>query len=104
MKHCLLLLACKDTPFLLDTAGWIINIVDIFNVDWINQWYLSKIEASRHVIYFKVIHPNKYFQIYSREKWASNDQISKKHLETTCKNSWSKMQRQAYGIFLKRIT
>ena len=30
------------------------NIGDIFNVDWINQWYLSKNEASRHSICFKL--------------------------------------------------
>ena len=30
------------------------NIANIFNVAWINQWYLSKNEASRHSIYFIV--------------------------------------------------
>ena len=39
------------------------NIVNIFNVDWINQWYLSKNESSCHSIYFKVIRPNKYFRM-----------------------------------------
>ena len=29
------------------------NIVGIFNVGWINQWYLSKNEACCHSIYFK---------------------------------------------------
>ena len=51
MKHYLLLLACKDYQR---------NIIDIFNVDRINQWYLSNNEASRHSIYFKVARPNKY--------------------------------------------
>ena len=42
------------------------NIVDNFNIDWINQWYLSKNEASCP-INFKVIRPNKYFQINLKE-------------------------------------
>ena len=54
------------------------NIVDIFNVDQINQWYSSKHEASCHFIYFTTVHQNKYFQMYSREVWTRNDQISKK--------------------------
>ena len=57
------------------------------NVDPINQYYLAKNEASLHSNYFKVLHPNKYFQIYSREVWPKNDQISKKDRKTACKNS-----------------
>ena len=44
-------------------------------------------KTSRHAIYFKVIRPNKYFQIYSRKVWARNDQISKKDRKTTSRNS-----------------
>ena len=80
----MLLLACKGTSyFLIFNACWAISIVDIFNIDWIN--HLPKNEASRDDIYFKVIRPNEYSQIYSREKWESNDQISKNYLETACK-------------------
>ena len=45
----------------------------IFHVDSIYQWYLSKTEASRRPIDFKVVYSNDYFQIYSREVWARND-------------------------------
>ena len=44
----------------------------------INQWYLSRNEDSCHSVYFEVIRPNKYFQLYSRELLGRSDQISKK--------------------------
>ena len=58
MKHYLLLLDCTNTVvILLDNAGWIISeILYIFlNVNGTNQWYLSYNEASRHLIYFKIL-------------------------------------------------
>ena len=61
----MLLLACKKTVVrLLDNAGWIISeILNIFfNGNRINQQYLPKIEASRHVIYFKVVRLTNYFK------------------------------------------
>ena len=40
----------------ISNAGWIISkiLYIFFNVDRINQWHLSKNEASRHSIYFKI--------------------------------------------------
>ena len=38
----------------LGNAEWSSNVMKLFfNVDWINQWYLCKNEASHHSIYFK---------------------------------------------------
>ena len=43
-------------------VGLSVNIVNVFNKDRVNQWYLSVKEASGHLIYFKVVRPNKYFR------------------------------------------
>ena len=44
-----------------------------FHVDSINQWYLSNNEVSHRAIDFKLVGPNKFFQVYSREVWLRND-------------------------------
>ena len=61
----MLLLACKKTAVrLLDNAGWIISeILNIFFIgNRINQQCLPKTEASRHVVYFKVVRLTNYFK------------------------------------------
>ena len=44
---------CDENLF-LGNVEWSSNVMKLgFNVDWINQWYLCKNEASRHSVYFK---------------------------------------------------
>ena len=42
-----------------------------------NKVYLSNNEASCHHNCFRSIHPNKYFQKFSKEVWTPNKQINK---------------------------